>query len=59
METETMKWSEFHDGGKAFVEQILVSEEINPKKAGLWESLSELWLGRSNIWVRSFGIEKL
>ena len=32
METETMKLSEFHDGGKAFVEQILVSEEINPRK---------------------------
>ena len=38
METETTTWSEFTNGGKAIVEQILVSEEINkPKRAGLWE----------------------
>ena len=30
METET--WSEFPNGGKAIVEQILASEEINPKE---------------------------
>ena len=29
METETTTWSEFPIGGKAIVEQILVSEEIN------------------------------
>ena len=29
-ENETTTWSEFHNGGKAIVEQILVSEEINP-----------------------------
>ena len=33
-----MTWSEFTNGGKAIVEQILVSEEINkPKRAGLRE----------------------
>ena len=36
METETTTWSEFHNGGKAIVEQILGSEEINKsKRAGL------------------------
>ena len=29
METKTTTWSEFPNGGKAFVEQILASEEIN------------------------------
>ena len=29
METETTTWSEFPNGGKAIVEQILVSEERN------------------------------
>ena len=32
METETTTWSEFANGGKAIVEQILGSEEINPKE---------------------------
>ena len=31
METETT-WSEFTKGGKAIVEQMLVSEVINPKE---------------------------
>ena len=31
METETT-WSEFPDGGKAIVEQVLASEERNPKE---------------------------
>ena len=35
-ETETTKWSEFPNGEKAIVEQILVSEERNKsKRAGL------------------------
>ena len=29
METETTTWSEFPNGGKAIVEQIVVSEERN------------------------------
>ena len=42
METETTTWSEFPNGGKATVEQILVSEERNKsKRAGLWESEQE------------------
>ena len=32
METETTTWSEFPNGGKAVVEQILESEERNPKE---------------------------
>ena len=41
METEATTWSEFPNGGKAIVEQILASEEINKSKiAGLWESKS-------------------
>ena len=32
METETATWSEFPDGGKAIVEQILAWEEINKSK---------------------------
>ena len=40
METETTTWSEFPNGAKAIVEQILASEEINKsKRAGLWESV--------------------
>ena len=39
IETEKTKWSEFPNGGKAIVEQILASEERNKsKRAGLWEA---------------------
>ena len=34
METEATTWSEFLDGGKAIVEQILASEEINKSLPG-------------------------
>ena len=38
VETETATWSEFPNGGKVIVEQILASEEINKsKRTGLWE----------------------
>ena len=38
METETLLWSEFRNGRKATLEQILTSEEENnSKRAGLWE----------------------
>ena len=38
IETETTTWSEFPNGGKAIVEQILASEEVNKsKRVGLWE----------------------
>ena len=37
METKTTTWSEFSNGGKAIVEQILTLEEKNEsKRAGLW-----------------------
>ena len=38
METKTTTWSEFPDGSKATVEQILTSEERNTsKRAERWE----------------------
>ena len=50
METETATWSEFPDGGKAIAKQILASEEINKSKtAGLWESESEMQVGKLTI----------
>ena len=59
METETTT-SEFPNGGKAIVEQILVSEEINKSKiAGLWESQSGIRVEKLTIWVKSFEIEKI
>ena len=60
METETTTWSEFPNGGKAIVEQILASEERKKsKRAGLWESQSEMWEGKLTIWPRSLETEKL
>ena len=60
LETETTTWSEFPNGGKDIVEQILASEEINiSKRAGLWESQSEIWVEKLTIWVRPFEKEKL
>ena len=59
METETTTWSEFPNGGKAIVEQKLVLEERNrSKRAGPWEPQSGMRVGKLNIWVRSFGVEK-
>ena len=52
METETTTWSEFPNGGKAIIEQILVLEEINPKE-------QDFENGKVTIWVRSFEKEKL
>ena len=50
METEQTTWSEFPNGGKAIVEQILASEEINKsKRAGLWESQSGIRVGKLTI----------
>ena len=40
METETKTWSEFPNGGKAIVEQILASEEINKSKRADYENHS-------------------
>ena len=54
METETTTWSEFPDGGKLIVKQILVSEERNrSKRAWLWESQSEIGVRKLTIWERS------
>ena len=59
METETTTWWEFPNGGKAIVEQILASEEINKsKRAGLWQSQPGIQVGKLTIWIRSFEIEK-
>ena len=60
METGTTTWSEFSNGGKAIVEQILVSGERKKfKRPGLWESESGILVGKLSIWVRSFEIEKI
>ena len=54
METETTTWSEFPVGGKLIVEQIIVWEERNKsKRAWLWESQSEIIVGKLSIWERS------
>ena len=58
METETTKWSEFPNGGKATVEQILALEERKSKR-GLWESQSGIWVGKLTIWFMSVEIVKL
>ena len=60
METKTTTWSEFPNGGKAIVEQILAPEEINKsKRAALWESQSGIREGKLTTWVKLFEIEKL
>ena len=58
METEKTTWSEFPSGGKAIVEQILVSEERSKsKRAGLWEAQSGIGVEKLTIWVSSFQID--
>ena len=60
METVAAAWSEFSSGGKAIVDQILASWEINKsKRAGLWESKSGIQVAKLAMWVSSFEIEKL
>ena len=60
METETTTWSEFLNGGKAIVEQILASEEINKSiRAGLWESQSGIQVEKSTILVTSYEIHQV
>ena len=60
MKAETKFWSEFPNGGKAIVEEILASKERNKsRKAGLWESQSEIRVGKLDMWVKSFEIQKL
>ena len=60
METVTTTWSEFPNGGKVIVEQIITSEKRNrSKRARLWKSQSEIQIGKLTIWVRSFEIQKL
>ena len=55
METETITWSIFLNGGTAIVEQILVSEEINPKEQDC-ENQCGILVGKLTIWVRLFEI---
>ena len=50
METETTTQSEFPNGGKAIVEQLLASEERNKsKRAVLRELQSRISVGKSTI----------
>ena len=56
METDTITWSEFSNGGKAIVEQILVSQERKKsKRAGLWESQSGIWVGNLTTSMHEHG----
>ena len=58
MGTDTKTWLEFPNGGKAIVEQILVSEDRNTsKRAGLRGSQSEILVGKLTIGKKSFGID--
>ena len=60
MEAKTTIWSEFPNGGKAIVEQILALEERNKsKRPGLWEWQSGIQVGTLTIWLGSLKIEKL
>ena len=60
METETTHWSEFPNGRKAIVKQILVSEEINKsEREELWESQSLIWEEKLTLWVKLFELEEL
>ena len=44
--TEITTWSEFPNGKKSIVEQILTSEEINKsERVGLWESQPGILVG--------------
>ena len=53
-------WSEFPNGGKANVEQILALEERKKsKRAGMWESEPGIRVGKLTTRLRSFEIEKL
>ena len=48
------------NGEKVIVEQILASEErYKSKRAGLWESQTEIRVWKLTIWVRSFEMQKL
>ena len=50
LKTETTTLSDFPNGGKAIVEQILASEETNKsKRAWLWESQSENRVGKLTL----------
>ena len=60
METETTTWLKFPNKRKASVEQIIGPEEINKSEStGLWESQSEIHVGKLTIWVSLFEIEQL
>ena len=60
IETETTTWSEFPNGIKVTVEQILASEERNESnRAGLEVLQSGIKVEALAIWVRSFEIEKV
>ena len=59
METETTAWSEFSNGGKPIPKQMLGSvEKKKSKRAGLWESQSEIQGEKLTIWVRLLETEK-
>ena len=57
METETITWSEFPNGGKVIVELILEWEQRKKSKRNLRVTVKGL--GKLTIWVRPFETEKL
>ena len=59
MEAEITTWSEFPNGGKDIVEQILASEERNKSNEQDYENQSGIQVGKLTIWVRSLETEKL
>ena len=60
IEIESTAWSEFANGIKATVKQMLGLEEINTsKKTGMWDSHSGIRVKTLTIWVRLFKIETL
>ena len=57
MESETTTWSEFRNGRKAIVEQIIASKERDKsKRAGLWELQYGNHLSKV-VWDRKIKIE--
>ena len=60
METEIATWSDYPNGGKVIVEQILAwAGRKKSKRARLWHSQSEIQVEKLIIWVKPFETEKL
>ena len=58
LQTETTTWSEFPNGVKAFVKQIL-DQKRELKKSMTVRVTVWIWVGKLTNWRRSFEVEKL